>query len=91
VSRRRRSYRIAPAPGSALPNQAGDESGDNIASTGQISRGGRKAPFFVVAFSRGGLPQIGSLRCAQYGAYTVIAPDTRAAGMIALYASFTQG
>ncbi|CAE6955445.1 conserved protein of unknown function [Ectopseudomonas oleovorans] len=45
MSRRRRSYRIAPAPGSALPNQASDESGDNTASTGQISRGGREAPF----------------------------------------------
>ena len=52
MSRRRRSYRIAPAPGSALPNQAGDESSDNIASTGQISRGGRKAPFYCLAFVR---------------------------------------
>ncbi|VXC07443.1 hypothetical protein PSEUDO8O_30247 [Pseudomonas sp. 8O] len=50
MSRRRRSYRIAPAPGSALPNQAGDESGDSIASTGQISRRGRKAPFYCLGF-----------------------------------------
>jgi hypothetical protein len=34
VNGSRRSYRIVTAPGSALPNQAGEESGDSIASTG---------------------------------------------------------
>jgi hypothetical protein len=43
----RRSYRIVTAPGSALPNQAGDESGKSFASTGQISRGeAARSPFF---------------------------------------------
>lgn len=47
ANRRRRSYRAGTAPGSALPNQAGDEYGDNTASTGQRSpRGGRKTSLF---------------------------------------------
>ena len=48
ASGRRRSHRIVTAPGSALPNQAGEESGESIASTGHFSRGGAaRSPFFL--------------------------------------------
>ncbi len=50
VSGSRRSYRIVTAPGSAPPNQAGDESGKSFASTGQFSKGRPPGlPFFMVA------------------------------------------
>jgi hypothetical protein len=45
----RRSYRIVTAPGSALPNQAGDESGKNFASAGQFSEGRPQGLPFLMA------------------------------------------
>jgi hypothetical protein len=48
VSGRRRSYRIATAPGSALPNQAGEEKGVIVANHGHTKKGGLQVSLFCV-------------------------------------------
>ncbi len=46
VSGRRRSHRIVTAPGSALPNQAGEEKGVILANRGHTKKGGLQASLF---------------------------------------------
>jgi len=46
VCRRRRSHRIAAAPGSALPNQAGEESGKSFAGA-KKKKGGQLTSLFL--------------------------------------------
>lgn len=57
VSRRRRFHRSDQAPGSALPNQAGDEHVATRRASGQQKRAALGLPFFVRCLYRVGVDQ----------------------------------